>query len=210
MTTDHARIERAELCELFDSFGPRVATLCEGWDAADLAAHLVVRERRPDAALGIVAPPLAGHSERVRGSYAQRPWDELVGLVRNGPPLLSVFAIPGVERLANTMEFFIHHEDLRRANGLEPRDLDADLEDQLWRIIGRMSKLFLRKAPGGVTLNAGDGRSIVARDDEPMVTVNGEVGELALFIYGRQDAAAVTLEGPSDAVSALAEADFGI
>ncbi len=210
MTTDHARIERAALCELFESFGPHVTTLCEGWDAADLAAHLVVRERRPDAALGILAAPLAGYSERVRRSYAERPWDELVGLVRNGPPLLSIFAIPGVERLANTMEFFIHHEDLRRANGLEPRDLDPDLEDQLWTIIRRMAKLFLRKAPCGVRLATPDGRSMVARDDETMVTVNGEVGELALFIYGRQDAAEVTLEGPSDAVSALREADFGI
>lgn len=210
MTANHARVERAELCALFEALGPEVPTLCDGWDAADLAAHLVVRERRPDGALGILAGPFAGYGEKVRRSYADKPWDELVGLVRGGPPLLSVFALPGVDRLANTMEFFIHHEDLRRANGLEPRELDSDLESRLWTIVGRMSKMFLRKAPAGVTLRATDGRSSVPRDADPMVTVTGDVGELALFIYGRQDAAQVTLEGPEDAVSAVRDAGFGI
>jgi uncharacterized protein (TIGR03085 family) len=210
MTVNHARVERAELCDLFETLGPDVGTLCDGWNAADLAAHLVVRERRPDAALGILAGPFASHGENVRRSYADKPWGELIGLVRSGPPLLSVFAVPGVDRLANTMEFFIHHEDLRRPNGLGPRDLDSDLEDQLWTIVGRMSKMFLRKAPAGVTLVAADGRSTVPRDADPMVTVTGGVGELALFIYGRQDAAQVTLAGPDEAVSAVRGASFGI
>lgn len=210
MTVNHARVERAELCDLFESLGPHAMTLCDGWSAADLAAHLVVRERRPDAALGILAGPLARHGENVRRSYAARPWGELVGLVRDGPPLLSVFALPGVERLANTMEFFIHHEDLRRPNGLEPRVMDSDMEDQLWTIVDRMSKMFLRKAPAGVTLRATDGRSTVARKADPMVTVSGDVGELALFIYGRQHAAQVMLDGPENAVSAVREANFGI
>lgn len=210
MTVNHARVERAELCDLFEALGPDVVTLCDGWNAADLAAHLVVRERRPDAALGILAGPFASYGEKVRRSYAAKPWGELVGLVRNGPPLLSVFAVPGVERLANTMEYFIHHEDLRRPNGLDPRELDADLESQLWTIVGRMSKMFLRKAPAGVTLRASDGRSTVPKDADQMVTVTGDVGELALFIYGRQHAAQVTLDGPEDAVSAVREASFGI
>ncbi|MCZ7628680.1 MAG: hypothetical protein M5U19_06290 [Microthrixaceae bacterium] len=43
-----------------------------------------------------------------------------------------------------------------------------------------------------------------------MVTVSGEVGELALFAYGRQSAAQVNLDGPEDAVSAVREASFGV
>lgn len=210
MASDHARIERSELCESLEALGPGAPTLCDGWNAADLAAHLVVRERRPDAAVGILGGPLAGYSEKVRRSYADKPWVELVGLVRNGPPLLSVFALPGVERLANTMELFVHHEDLRRPAGLEPRSLESDFEDELWTTVGRMSKLFLRKAPTGVTLVATDGRTAVPRHADPMVTVSGDVGELALFVYGRQSAAKVTLEGPEDAVSAVREADFGV
>lgn len=210
MTADYARIERSDLCETLEALGPDAATLCDGWKAADLAAHLVVRERRPDAAVGILGGPLAGYSENVRRSFAEKPWAELVGLVRNGPPLLSLFALPGVERLANTMELFVHHEDLRRPAGLEPRALESDYEDQLWSIVGRMSKLFLRKAPAGVTLVSTDGRRAVPAKADPMVTVSGDVGELALFIYGRQAAAQVTVEGPEESASAVSKADFGV
>ncbi|MCZ7628681.1 MAG: TIGR03085 family metal-binding protein [Microthrixaceae bacterium] len=148
MTVDHARTERIELCETLDGVGPDAATLCDGWNAADLAAHLVIRERRPDAAVGIPWGPLAGYSEKVRRSYAGKPWGELVSLVRTGPPLLSLFAIPGVDRLANTMELFVHHEDLRRPQDQAPRHLDDDFADQLWTIVGRMSKLLLLQGSG--------------------------------------------------------------
>ena len=210
MATNHAQRERSEFCDLALELGPEVPTLCEGWDAADLAAHLVVRERRPDAALGILAAPFERHGDTVREEYSRRPFTELVELVRSGPPTLSAFAIPGADRLANTMEYFIHLEDLRRANGLGPRDLPTDLEDQLWQILGRMSKLLVRRAPAGVLLDAGGGRTVTARSGTPMVTVHGPVGELALFVYGRQDAAKVELDGPPDAVDALRNASFGI
>jgi uncharacterized protein (TIGR03083 family) len=44
-----ARAERAALCDLFDEVGPDAPTLCAGWTTRDLAAHLVIRERRADA-----------------------------------------------------------------------------------------------------------------------------------------------------------------
>ena len=46
-----ARDERIALCDLLDETGPEAPTLCEGWRTLDLAAHLVLREHRPDAAL---------------------------------------------------------------------------------------------------------------------------------------------------------------
>ncbi len=209
---NHAQIERAELAALLDQVGPDVPTLCEGWNSADLAAHLVVRERRPDAALGILASPFERHGEKVRREYARKPYPELVELVRSGPPTLSAFGIGAVDRLANTMEYFIHHEDLRRggSDDVAPRELDADMDDQLWDIVGRMSKLFLRKAPAGVTLVAPGGRSVIAKSSSPMVTVTGPVGELALFIYGRQASAQVEVVGPDLAVEAVRQARFGI
>ena len=108
------------------------------------------------------------------------------------------------------MEYFIHLEDLRRANGLGPRDLPTDFENQLWQILSRMSKLLVRRAPTGVLLDAGGGRRVTARSGTPLVTVHGPVGELALFVYGRQDAAQVELDGPTAAVDALRNASFGI
>lgn len=210
MSTNHAQRERAELCTLFESVGPDAPTLCEGWSTSDLAAHLVVRERRPDAALGILASPFARHGEKVRQQYAQRDWAELVDLVRTGPPTLSPFGLPAVDRLANTMEYFVHHEDVRRCDGGGPRDLDPGLEAQLWSVLTRMSRLMLRGSPAGVELRSTDGRSVTAKSDTPSVEVVGDVGELALFVYGRQDAAVVDLIGADADCDAVRSADFGI
>src|SRR5262249_60545235 len=44
----------AALCDTLERVGPAAPTLCEGWTTADLAAHLVVRERKPLAGPGIV------------------------------------------------------------------------------------------------------------------------------------------------------------
>src|SRR5215467_11727435 len=66
----YARDERAALCALFDETGPQAPTLCAGWRTADLAAHLVLRERRPDAAVGILGGPLARHTQRVNQALA--------------------------------------------------------------------------------------------------------------------------------------------
>lgn len=210
MTLNFAQIERQELCTLFEDLGPDVPTLCEGWTARDLAAHLVVRERRPDAALGILAAPFERHGEKVRREFAAKPWAELVELVRTGPPKLSAFGAPAIDRLANTMEYFIHHEDLRRPAGLGPRDLYPDLEDQLWDALRRMSKLAMRKAPCGITLRSTGGRTVVANGAVPRVGVRGPIGELALFVYGRQGAAQVELLGSDEDVAAVLAASFGI
>ena len=107
---DHARIERAALCNLFTDIGPNAPTLCEGWTTRDLAAHLIVREHRPDAAIGLVASPLAAYGEKVRLATAARSWDELVAEVRAGPPVWSPMRIALLDRATNTVEFFVHHE----------------------------------------------------------------------------------------------------
>ena len=94
----YARDERLALCALLDKSGPDAPTLCEGWRTADLAAHLVLRERRPDAALGIIGGPLAGYTDRVRrGMVARNPFALLVETIRTGPPRLSVYGIPGAD-----------------------------------------------------------------------------------------------------------------
>lgn len=112
----YARDERAALCDLLDQLGPDAATLCEGWRTADLAAHLVLREHRPDAAVGILGGPLARHTEKVqRALRVKLPYEALVQTVRSGPPRLSLFAIPGMDERANFAEYFVHYEDVRRA-----------------------------------------------------------------------------------------------
>src|SRR5215468_5331792 len=94
----YASDERAALCALLDETGPDAPTLCEGWTTLDLAAHLVLREHRPDAGMGVLGGPLAGHTARVQRKMTGRvPYSRLVQIIRDGPPRFSVFALPGVD-----------------------------------------------------------------------------------------------------------------
>lgn len=211
MTTP-ATVERRKLCDLFDELGPDAPTLCEGWRTVDLAAHLVVRERRADAAPGVLVKPLASYTAKVQQQIAQWPWSKLVERIRSGPPRLSPTRIDAVDRVVNTVEFFVHQEDVRRAQpDWSARELDAELVDDLYATLKRGARLLTRKAPSGIELEPTDGHpTIVANRGTPSVTVRGPVGELTLFVYGRQAHALVELDGPTDAVASLQTASFGI
>ncbi len=211
MTTS-AAVERRKLCNLFEELGPDAPTLCEGWQTVDLAAHLVVRERRADAAPGVLVKPLASYTAKVQQQIAQWPWSKLVERIRSGPPRLSPTRIDAVDRVVNTVEFFVHQEDVRRAQpDWSARELDAELVDDLYTTLKRGARLLTRKAPAGIELEPTDGHPvIVANRGSPSVTVRGPVGELTLFVNGRQAHALVELDGPSDAVASLRTASFGI
>lgn len=210
MTTS-ARTERLALCDLFDDVGPDAPTLCGDWTTRDLAAHLVVRERRPDAAAGLVAKALASHGEKVRAQEALRPFADIVDTVRSGPPIWSPTRIGAVDRLANTVEFYVHHEDVRRGGDTwEPRAPDATLDAELASALGRMAKMMTRKSPCGLVLEPTGGERIVAKSGEPSVVLRGHVGELILFLFGRQAHSRVELDGRDDLVEAVRTAPFGI
>ena len=219
MRVTYARDERLAMCTLLEELGPNQPTLCAGWRTADLAAHLVLRERRPDAGLGVLGGPLAARTRRLQDQLAGRtPFPRLIELIRAGPPRLSLFAIPGADAQANSVEFFVHHEDIRRAQpGWAPRDLDPGLSELLWRRL-RLARLMLRKAPVGVELarddqpdGAGAGPvRITAKARAPVVTVTGSPAELTMWAFGRTTAAKVALAGSDPDVAALAAASWGI
>lgn len=209
--TDVARQERQELCDLFIEVGPDAPTLCAGWTTRDLAAHLIVRESRPDAALGIVIKPLAGYADSVQAKVAMQPWPELVRDVRTGPPVLSVFRLPGAQGLADPFEFAIHHEDVRRAQpGWSPRVLPVAEQDLFWQRLSRAGRLLARTSPVGVALRRSDtGEMIVAKAGTTSVTLIGEPLELVLRLYGRRECV-VDVEGSEDAVARFESASFGV
>ncbi|MCP3797819.1 TIGR03085 family metal-binding protein [Allokutzneria sp. A3M-2-11 16] len=205
-----ARDERSALSELFEEVGPDAPTLCGGWLTRDLAAHLVVRERRPDAAAGILIGPLAGYTERVQRGYAAKPWRELVELVRTGPPTLSPFSLPGVDEAANGTEFFVHHEDVRRGGpGWEPRQADTNRDEAVWRNVKKVARLNYRRSPVGVELRRPDGAAITAKRGPSTVTLTGEPGELLLHAFGR-DAVRVEFEGEQRAIAVVNGLSRGI
>ena len=202
----YSRDERLALAALLEETGPDAPTLCAGWQTRDLAAHLVLRERRPDAGLGMIGGPLAGYTARVQQSYlARHSYPELIALFRAGPPRLSPFALPGADAAANTVEYFVHYEDVRRgAEGWAERELPPGLSDALWKRL-KSSRLFLRGAPTGVALARADSSApaIIAKHAPDCVTVAGTPAELTLWSMGRVSAANVTFEGPGDAIARL-------
>ncbi|MFJ5994413.1 TIGR03085 family metal-binding protein [Streptomyces sp. NPDC092370] len=202
----HAKRERLLLADLLETAGPDAPTLCEGWTTRDLAAHVVVRERRPDAAGGILIKQLAPRLDKVMAEYTAKPYDELIQLIRTGPPRFSPFSLKPVDEASNIIEFYVHTEDVRRAQpDWSPRDLDPVFQDALWSRLERTARLMGRGVPTGLVLRRPDGQTAVAHRGTPVVTVTGEPSELVLFCYGRQSAAKVGLDGDENAIAKLHE-----
>jgi uncharacterized protein (TIGR03085 family) len=209
--TRMSQTERSELCDLALQVGADRPTLCEGWTVKDLVVHLLVREGNP-AAIGIVLPPLAGLTERAYRRAGRTDFPVLVERLRTGPPRLSPYAVPKLDELANTVEYFVHHEDIRRAQAeWEPRTLADDEEKLLWSMARTAGKAMVRRAPVGVTIeNSTTGSRAVLTDHSPMVTVRGLPSEITLFVFGRKPQARVELLGDDDAVARLSATSLGI
>jgi uncharacterized protein (TIGR03085 family) len=112
---------------------------------------------------------------------------------------------------ANVVENWVHHEDVRRANGQGPRPADADVDDTLWRSLRLSAFIARRKLKGaGLVLSTRDGRELVVKDAEPRVTIVGNPGELVLFMTGRQESADVHLDGTPEAVALVRATKLGI
>ncbi len=203
-----AQRERAALVDTMRGVGPDAPTLCDGWQTRDLAAHLVIREYRPDAAPGILIPFLSSHTARVQAEVAERTgWEELLDKVASGPPVYSPLKL--LDPVANVAEMFIHHEDVRRAQpGWEPRVLEQKLVAMLRRTLPLMGRLTLAKVPGRVALRTPEGKTVLTAGSGPAVTVTGLPEELLLFAVGRE--ARVEFGGDEAAVQAVRDAPKGL
>ncbi|MBF6165797.1 TIGR03085 family protein [Streptomyces gardneri] len=204
-----AQRERRGLVEAMEAVGPDARTLCGAWTVRDLAAHVVVRERRLDAAPGIMLKPFAGYLDRVQAKAASKPFPELLDQIRTGPPWWS--PLRPVDAVVNLSEMFVHHEDVRRAEpGWQPRDLPAADEDRLWSMLRKTAKMAYRKAPVTVELVTPDGRRTVARSASgDVVTLTGKPSELVLHAFGRDEVRLETTGSP-EAVRAVLETDRSV
>ncbi|MCV7029978.1 TIGR03085 family metal-binding protein [Mycobacterium sherrisii] len=203
-----AQRERAALVDTMRSVGPDAPTLCDGWTARDLAAHLVIREYRPDAAPGILIPRFADHTAKVQNDVATRTdWDTLLDKVASGPPIYTPLKL--LDPIANIGEMFIHHEDVRRAQpDWAPRVLEPKLATSLRRTLPLMARMTLAKVPGRVALRTAEGKTVLILGSGPAVTVTGPPEELLLFAVGRD--ARVDFDGDAVAVQAVRDAPKGL
>ncbi len=208
--TPLSRTERAALCDTALKVGPSVPTLCGDWSVADLVTHLLVRERSLGA-LGIVVSPLSGLTDRAMARIGGEDFTVLVERVRQGPPRWTPFALPPLDALANSFEFLVHHEDIRRAQpDWEPRAFSGEQEAAVWSMLTRAGRLLASGSTVGIEVaNLTTGSTRVIRAGARSVTVRGLPTEIALVLFGRVDQARVELEGDPEDVAALKASPLG-
>ncbi|WP_433049341.1 TIGR03085 family metal-binding protein [Dactylosporangium sp. CS-033363] len=205
--TSYARAERAALADVLLAAGPDAPTLCDGWATRDLAAHIVLRERRPDAAAGIMFKAAAGHTRKVQDKLAAGDWPALVERLRTGPLLLRP-----LDEAMNAVEFFVHHEDVRRAApDWTPREIPPGYSQALAARAKSTARLSARRFPARLEVSGpGVEPFTVNPKQEQAVQVQGAPGELILFFTGRQAHADVAITGPEPLTSRLRGARLGI
>ncbi len=208
--TSFARTEREGFCSAALAAGPDAPTLCEGWTVLDLVVHVYQRESDPISGLAMLVPALSDLADRRKTELlATNGFTGVVELVRQGPPKLSPFSIPGVDELANGFEFFVHHEDIRRGVTVPPsRVLPHAVEDLIWKRLRLLGRLMFRNATEGVVLERSDsvadpeepGESLRVAPGNPTVTLVGLPSELLLYAFGRTSAAHVRIVGDDQSV----------
>jgi uncharacterized protein (TIGR03085 family) len=207
-----SRTERAALCNTALETGEAAPTLCGGWSVKDLVIHLLVRERDPLGAPGIVVPQLERLTRRSERRLAEQDFVALVERLRGGPPKWSPMALRPVDAALNGLEYFVHHEDIRRAQpGWEPRELTDREQRQIWSMVGHAGRGLVR--PAGVPVELrwpgagrdGADRTKVLRSGDQGAVVSGQPSELAMFLFSRPRHRGLSYDGPDHAVAALKE-----
>ena len=189
--------ERREICDLFLKLGPDAPTLCEGWTTADLAAHMVLREH------------YQRWGDKKRAGEKAKGFTVVVARLRAGAPLIP-WRLPRIRNVFNGLEFFIHHEDVRRANGEGPRPEQPDLEALSWRMTGYSARRLARAIrPYGIELVNPEGARRTFGSGA-RATLTGPASEIILYTGGRRATAHVTVSGPPEAQAALDAADLKI
>ena len=198
-STSTAVLERHALVKALREAGPEADTLCEGWRAHDLAVHVAARDARPDAIIGQQVPLVADQAKKTYQGFEEMSFEELLNRIESGAPRWSPAQLRAVDEAMNTVEFFVHTEDVLRAapaGGVQtPRTVPAAVEEKLWRQASRT--LFLgiaRKKRQRLTfLSPGFGSVTHGGARDPQQVIEGAPGELVLWAFGREEAADVEL-----------------
>ncbi len=198
-TVDVDRRDRQKdrLCDALESVEPTAPTLCEGWDAHDLAVHLWVLKHDAVSWPGAFLPPLAAvATRRARDIRARWRYDELVRRLRADAGSIACMPGDSLEGHRHALgEYFVHTLDVTRANDLPEATPDADLQDALWKRVQVAAPMLRWRSTPGLILRRPDGASVrVGRPAwRPGPVVTGEPGELMCWVYGRERAADVTV-----------------
>ncbi len=208
--TSFARRERSAICQTLRKLGPDQPTLCQGWSTKDLLVHLIVRENRPDAAVGLFIPFLSSYTDSVSKKYSEKSFEDLIMIFENGPKSPSPFSLPKVDELANTFEFLVHHEDILRAqDNYQPRKLSEEDAKFVWSRFTKSAVFFMRKIKVGVVAKTDQGIYTLKRGND-VVTISGNLIDLVMFAFGRKNTTQINFEGNPTAVEKLKNSDLSL
>jgi uncharacterized protein (TIGR03085 family) len=205
-----ARREREALCDLALVLGEDAPTLSGDWTAKELLAHLHLREHSLIGAPGLLIPPLSGLTEHEMARIGRQDFTVLVERVRSRG--WTPYAIPPVDKAVNTLEYFVHHEDLRRAQpGWTPRDLSPADESALWSAIRLFGRGLVRPAGVPVRIRRTDtGAEATLRGGADPAVLSGLPSEIVMFLYGRDQHRGLEFSGSDAHIGRLRGAGLGL
>lgn len=195
--TRKLRDERyAVFCETLAAVPPDAPTLCEGWTAHDLAAHVWIIKRVPSAWPGMTLPLLAGVTV-ARLTQVKERWSypELIDRLRQHGPAIAAMPGDAFEGHRHALgEYVVHTEDILRANDLPaPPDTPA-LRNALWRRAALAAWALHGRGPEGLLLQRPRGGDVIVVRSRPGgISVIGEPIEVLLWVHGRESAADVEI-----------------
>ncbi len=209
LSASYVREERAALCATAREAGPDAPTLCEGWDVKDLVSHLLLREHSLVAAAGIAVPALSGLTDKEMRRLKKEPFDRLLDRLRRHR--MTFFALPPLDAAFNTLEYFVHHEDIRRAQpGWRRRTLSVDATDLLWKALKAQGPALVRSTRVPVAVRRDDtGDSATLLPGADPAVISGPVSELVMYLHGRDQARQLIFTGPEDKVAKVRRSDLG-
>jgi len=204
MTAEMLAVEREALAVTLRAAGSGARTTIEGWTAADLAAHVVATEKHVGVPTFLGRQLVARYGWRLNDTFRRpmeldRRWFARRGfewalrrIERDGPALLARPTVLPV----SLFEIFVHHEDVRRPNGLPRTSEPPALEPSIAWLLG-----YHRKLLGSTRLRVvlPDGPELWGGGRQPGVTVRGEAPEVLLWLAGRREVADVAVEIDPDA-----------
>lgn len=181
----------AQFCDALAAVAPTAPTLCEGWDAHDLAVHVWVLKHDPLSWPGIAVTAFARLTQQRAEHFKQRwSYEILIGKLRQETGAMASLPFDGRQGHRHALgEFYIHTEDVRRANNYPRSTQTSETEDALWLRTREAGKELWPRGRAAVLVEAPGRESFTIGRGPAAARVVGLPSEALLWIYGREGVA---------------------
>lgn len=182
-----------QFCDALAEVAATAPTLCEGWDAHELAVHIWVIKHDPLSWPGIPLSSFAGLTRRRAKNFRQRwPYEELLKKLRRESGAIASLPFDGRQGHRHALgEFYIHTEDVRRANNFPRSTQTSETEAALWLRTREAGRYLWPRNQAAICFNSPGQESFTVGRGAPVTQVSGLPSEVFLWLYGRNEVADV-------------------